>query len=116
MFTCAGIRSDSALVFGGLPGEGDTVSYTQFDCCIHSYLCDLLLAARHAIYMSTFDDKKQGFDGWNCGAITTCGGFGGICGGYGVKGKGSEITNTFNLPAGIYSVQLDFIRIDSWFV
>ena len=74
------------------------------------------MTAKPGIYMSTFDDKKQGFDGWNCGTITTCGDLGGICGGYGVKGKGSDITKTFNLPAGIYSVQLDFLRIDSWFV
>ena len=71
------------------------------------------MAARPAIYMSTFD---QGFDGWNCGKITTCGDLGEICGGYSAKGKGSDIKKTFNLPAGIYSVQLDFVRIDSWFV
>ena len=76
----------------------------------------LLLTARPAIYLSAFDDKKQDFDGWNCGKITACGGFDGICGGYGVKGKGSDIKKTFNLPAGVYSVQLDFLKIDSWFV
>ena len=74
-----------------------------------------MLAARSAIYKSTFYNKK-GFDDWNCGKITTCGDFGAVCGGYGVKGKGSDIKKTFNLPAGIYSVQLDFLRIDSWFV
>ena len=56
------------------------------------------------------------FVGWNCGKISTCGDFGTVCGGYGVKGTGSDIKKTFVLPAGIYSVQLDFIRIDSWFV
>ena len=65
--------------------------------------------------MSTFYDQ-QDFDGWNCGKITTCGDFGEVCGGYGAKGKGSDIKKTFNLPAGVYSVQLDFLRIDSWFV
>ena len=65
--------------------------------------------------MSTFYDQ-QDFDGWNCGKITTCGDFGEVCGGFGVKGKGSEIKKTFDLPAGTYSVQLDFIKIDSWFV
>ena len=74
-----------------------------------------MLAARSAIYKSTFYNKK-GFDDWNCGKITTCGDFGAVCGGYGVKGKGSDIKKTFNLPAGICSVQLDFLRIDSWFV
>ena len=73
------------------------------------------MAARPVLYTSTFD-YQQDFDGWNCGKITTCGDFGEVCGGYGVKGQGSEIKKTFNLPAGIYSVQLDFIRIDSWFV
>ena len=76
-------------------------------------MCVLLLVARPAISVSTFHDKQE-FDGWNCGEITTCGDFGEICGGYGVKGKGSRIKKTFNLPAGTYSVQLDFIKIDSW--
>ena len=74
-----------------------------------------MLAARPAIYMSTFYDQ-QDFNGWNCGKITTCGEFGEVCGGYGVKGKGSDNKKMFNLPPGTYSVQLDFIRIDSWFV
>ena len=73
------------------------------------------MAARPAIYMSTFYDQKD-FDGWNCGKINTCGVFGEVCGGYGVKGKGSDIKKTFILPPGIYSVQLDFLKIDSWFV
>ena len=73
----------------------------------------LLSTASPAISVSTFHDQQE-FEGWNCGKITTCGDFGEICGGYGVKGKGSEIKKTFNLPAGIYSVQLDFIKIDSW--
>ena len=55
------------------------------------------------------------FEGWNCGKITTCGKHQ-FCGGYNVKGKGSEIKKTFMLPAGIYSVELDFIKIDSWWV
>ena len=59
---------------------------------------------------------KPGFDDWNCGKITTCGDFGEVCGGYGAKGKGSDIKKTFILPAGTYSVQLDFLKIDSWFV
>ena len=32
-----------------------------------------------------------------------------------MKGKGSDIKKTFQLPAGKYSVKLDFIKIDSWF-
>ena len=57
------------------------------------------------------------FEGWNCGKITTCGDYGQICGGFYVKGRGSELTKTYtNLPAGTYSVELDFIKIDSWFV
>ena len=69
-----------------------------------------------AVCISSFDDKKKGFDDWNCGQITKCGDFGKVCGGYGAKVKGSDIKKTFTLPAGIYSVQLDFIRVDSWFV
>ena len=61
-------------------------------------------------------DKFEGTDsqGWNCGKITKCGKFGNLCGGYGVKGKGSDIKKTFSVPAGTYSVKLDFIKIDSW--
>ena len=56
------------------------------------------------------------FEGWNCGEITTCGEHGQICGGYNVKGTGHNLTKTFMLPAGIYSVKMDFIKIDSWCV
>ena len=59
---------------------------------------------------------RNNFEGWNCGGITTCGNLGQICGGYNVKGKGSELVKKYNLPAGTYSVELDFIKIDSWFV
>ena len=62
-----------------------------------------------------FDDPKD-FDDWNCGSITTCGYMGQICGGFNAKGTGSEIENILKLPAGTYSVELDFIKIDSWFV
>ena len=60
-------------------------------------------------------DHSNDFEGWSCGEITTCGEHQ-ICGGYNVKGKGSEITKTFMLPAGTYSVEMDFIKIDSWWV
>ena len=62
-----------------------------------------------------FNNPKD-YKGWNCGKIQKCGSYGNICGGYGVKGKGSDIKKTFQLPAGKYSVKLDFIKIDSWFV
>ena len=60
-------------------------------------------------------DCTINFEGWNCGKITSCGKFGKICGGYGIKGAQSDITKTFYFPAGKYSVTLDFIKIDSWF-
>ena len=66
------------------------------------------------VSVSGFDHMND-FEGWNCGKITTCGEHQ-FCGGYGVKGKGSDITKTFHLPPGTYSVELDFIKIDSWFV
>ena len=65
--------------------------------------------------IATFDNP-QDFEGWNCGEITTCGRLGNICGGFNVKGGDSDITKTFHLPAGTYSVELDFIKIDSWCV
>ena len=73
------------------------------------------MAESPAISVSTFYDEKE-FEGWNCGEITTCGSLGKICGGYGVKGEASDIKKTFALPPGNYSVQLDFIKIDSWLV
>ena len=56
------------------------------------------------------------FEGWSCGEVTTCGVYGQICGGYDVKGAGHNLTKTFMLPPGMYSVELDFIKIDSWCV
>ena len=71
----------------------------------------------YVIYTETRFDDPQDFEGWSCAAITTCGQLGQICGGYNIKGTDSDITKTFNdLPAGTYSVELDFIKIDSWFV
>ena len=61
-------------------------------------------------------DNGNDFEGWNCGSITTCGEYGQLCGGFNIKGTGSELRKTFNLPAGTYLVELDFIKIDSWFV
>ena len=63
---------------------------------------------------SWFDDQND-FEGWSCGKITTCGNHQ-ICGGYNVKGAGSDIKKTFMMPAGTYYVELDFIKIDSWCV
>ena len=60
--------------------------------------------------------ERDAFNGWTCDRITTCGGFGKICGGYKVKARGTEITKTFQVPAGVYTVKLDFIKIDTWFV
>ena len=68
----------------------------------------------HVDQHQIFVDQPRDFDGWNCGKITTCGRFGPICGGYDVKGKNAYIQKTFNLPEGAYSVELDFIKIDSW--
>ena len=63
----------------------------------------------------TFNDPSN-FEGWNCGKIQKCGKWGNICGGYGVKGKGADIKKTFHLPAGTYSLNMEFIKVDSWFV
>ena len=64
---------------------------------------------------SEFNNPKD-FEGWSCTKITSCGKFGNVCGGYGVKAKGAEIKKTFQLPAGAYSVTLDFIKLDTWLV
>ena len=74
-----------------------------------------LLAAMPPVAVSRFDNMKD-FEGWNCGKITTCGDLGHVCGGYDIKGKKSDINKVFKLPQGMYSVELDFIKIDSWLV
>ena len=65
--------------------------------------------------VSNFTNPND-LDGWTCGKITRCGKFGNLCGGALVKGYRQDIRKTFNLPAGKYSVTLDFIKIDSWLV
>ena len=67
------------------------------------------------IYRSKFKNPND-FEGWNCGKINTCGEYGPICGGFNVKARESDIKKTYMLPAGKYSVELDFIKIDSWLV
>ena len=76
---------------------------------------NVVIAKRQENDKDSFKNRRN-FEGWNCGKITTCGNLGQVCGGYNVKGQGSEIKKTFMLPAGFYSLELDFIRIDSWFV
>ena len=71
--------------------------------------------AQEASVLVKFDDLEN-FEGWNCEKITTCGELGQVCGGFNVKAKESEITKKFTLPPGTYTVEMDFIRIDSWFV
>ena len=62
-----------------------------------------------------FEDTKD-FEGFNCVKITSCGSLGNICGGFNTKGKSHDIKKTFTkLPAGTYTISLDFIKIDSWF-
>ena len=85
-----------------------------------SYQCSFLSTCSVCTKVFTtvtakFDDKND-LEGWNCGAITTCGKFGNVCGGYNTKAKGHDIKKTFEVPEGTYSVTLDFIKIDSWLV
>ena len=61
-------------------------------------------------------NNAQDFEGWNCGKITTCGELGNVCGGHNVKAKGHDIKKTFTMSGGTYMVELDFIKVDSWFV
>ena len=70
----------------------------------------------HPVHVDNFNENDNAFDGWNCVKITSCGKFGNVCGGYDTKAKGQDITKTFDVPAGKYSVTLDFVKIDSWFV
>ena len=81
------------------------------DASDESFAIDNVTLAR----ITNFDNPSD-FEGWNCGKIMSCGDFGNVCGGYKTKGKGDHITKTFDVPPGKYSVALDFIKIDSWFV
>ena len=53
-------------------------------------------------------------NGWDCSKITYCGDYGKICGGFNQKGKNKPITKSFAVAPGVYSLELDFIKIDSW--
>ena len=86
--------------------------WTLIITCLLSFVV-LAIATEAA---DKFDDKKD-FEGWNCGKITTCGALGQFCGGFNVKGAGSDLSKVYtNFAAGTYSVELDFIKVDSWFV
>jgi len=91
----------------------NNVRFDDNNCNFYSthYLCQP--EKKKVTWRSDFNNANN-FDGWSCGKITSCGKFGNVCGGYGVKAKGAEIKKTFKLPAGAYSVTLDFIRLDSW--
>ena len=84
------------------------------DATDESFAIDNIFISRFHDIKNKFDNPSD-FEGWNCGKITTCGDHQ-LCGGYNVKGKNSEIKKTFFLPEGTYSVDLDFIKIDSWCV
>ena len=84
------------------------------DATDESFGIDNVVISKSLKYNSEFGNAND-FEGWNCGRITKCGKYQ-ICGGYNVKGQGSDIAKTFMLPAGTYYVELNFIKIDSWFV
>ena len=74
------------------------------------------MAATFKTIMTNFQNEKD-FSGFNCVKITNCGSLGKICGGYNTKAKSHDIKKTYkDLPAGSYTVSLDFIKIDSWYV
>ena len=77
--------------------------------------CDQQGSAEFKPITSDFKDPDN-FEGWTCGKITTCGKFGNICGGFNTKAKSHDITKTFTVTAGTYSISLDFVKIDSWLV
>ena len=88
----------------------------HFSCLNSVLLAILVFCLSKATATDKFSDAND-FEGWNCGSITICGDLGQFCGGFNVKGTRSDLKKTYtNLPAGTYSVELDFIKIDSWFV
>ena len=87
-----------------------TYIHTYIHTCTHTHI-----HTPHADMHNNFDDP-QDLEGWNCGQITTCGRMGQVCGGFNIKGTKTELSKGFHLLPGTYSVELDFIKIDSWFV
>jgi len=68
---------------------------------------------------SSFKNIAESFNtgsshGWNCVRTTVCGKYGRICGGYNTKGRGTYLQKTYRVPAGVYQVSFDFVKIDSW--
>ena len=84
------------------------------DAADESFGIDNVVISQSLKFNSEFGNPND-FEGWTCGKITTCGNHQ-ICGGYNIKGTGSDITKTFLLPTGTYYVELEFIKIDSWYV
>ena len=118
-FTTSGAASNATVVIStSLSGPGSNIK---------SFAVDNILLKKlppsAPLELVTFDNNDM--DGWSCSAVTRCGAFGKICGGYNTKGGGPgnltakepnqiiqrEITG---LEAGAYSISLDFIKIDSW--
>ena len=100
-------------VYTNLDSAGDDESF-GIDNVVFKNVGDDSRGAPSGSMTSNFDDGD--FQGWSCNKITTCGSFGKICGGFNTKAKSDEIKKTFNVSPGMYSVSLDFIRIDSWLV
>ena len=84
------------------------------DATDESFGIDNVVISRFQKIQSTFDTAFNA-EGWKCGKIVRCGDYQ-FCGGDKVKGKGGYIKRTIRLPPGTYSVELDFIKIDFWFV
>ena len=93
--------------------------YTQLNSAANdeSFGIDNVVLKKAAFKTITanFNNVKD-FQGFNCVKITSCGSLGNICGGFNTKAKSHDIKKTYKgLPAGTYTVSLDFIKIDSWF-
>eukprot|EP00935_MAST-01C_sp_MAST-1C-sp1_P002276 g2276.t1 len=122
--TCDFALSSKGDINFEVEGHTDQTSYDE------SYGIDnveLVKLGQEVSY--SFDDNDQ--HGFSCGAITSCGSFGKICGGFMTKGNcrsghgqthacGKDREHAFirkqfnNYPAGNYQIQLDFIMVDSW--
>ena len=81
-----------------------------------SYAIDNVVVTKLVTSIKSEFNTQDDFEGWNCGKITSCGKYGNVCGGHNVKGKRNQIVQTFKVAKGMYSVALDFVRIDAWYV
>jgi len=105
-------------ILAAFPQATDGTYWLDFDDAgpspVGQYACDMGNGGWTRLYLDDFQDGKD--HGWSPGAVTQCGSFGSIWGGYGLFGAGASTQKSVSvLPAHTQlKLALDFRRIDSW--